>query len=242
MGVPASHYDHFISAIAAFEEDFLWAHMLYRPLVPSMHAPQIHLLMQYEDYPHAFCKKVWVNHNIFDHILDQIINHPIFHSQSLANPQLPIAVQLAVFLNHTGHYGNAISISDVALWAGVSEGSVVNCTNWAMTALLDQYNEFIKFPDPDSADCTNANTYAGSVSTCQQWCGGWLAAYGSSIPPFQKPGYYGETFYNRKSRYSLNCQVCVFYFIFSQIWNFILLCHCHAPQPANCELWTWSPG
>jgi hypothetical protein len=84
-----------------------------------------------------------------------------------------------------------------------------------MVALLDQHDEFIQFPtDPDSVDHTNAKVYAGSL-ICQQWCGGWLAADGSSIPLFQKPGYYGETFYDRKSRYSLNCQACIlFYFTF----------------------------
>jgi len=135
----------------------------------------------------------------------------VFHSRSAANLQLPVAVQLVIFLNRAGHYGNAISISDVALWAGVCEGSVVNCTNRVMAALLDEHDTFIQFPtDPESADCMNAKAYAGSV-TCPQWHGGWLAVDGSSIPLFQKPGYYGETFFDRKSRYSLNCQVCGLY-------------------------------
>ena len=112
------------------------------------------------------------------------------------NSITPVAVQLAIFLNRAGHYGNAISISDVALWAGVGNESVVNCTNQIIAALLDQHDVFIQFPtDPDSVDCTNAQVYAGSL-TCKQWCGGWLATDGSSIPLFQKPGYNGETFYD----------------------------------------------
>ncbi|KAF9220436.1 hypothetical protein BS17DRAFT_681707, partial [Gyrodon lividus] len=81
-----------------------------------------------------FCKKLWVNPELFDDILDQLSAHPTFHSQS-NNPQLPVAVQLAIFLNHAGHFGNAISPDDVALWAGVSVGSVINCTNFVMVAI-----------------------------------------------------------------------------------------------------------
>ena len=81
-----------------------------------------------------------------------------------------------------------------------------------MVALLDQHDTFIQFPtDPNSVDHRNAKAYASTV-TYQQWQGGWLAADGSAIPLFQKPRYYGETFYDQKSRYSLNCQVYDFFF------------------------------
>ncbi|KAF9220564.1 hypothetical protein BS17DRAFT_681967, partial [Gyrodon lividus] len=82
---------------------------------------------------------------IFDDILDQISDHPIFSNQS-HNHQLPIAIQLAIFLNHAGHYGNAISPEYVAQWAGVSVGSVINCTNHVMVAILDQHDTFMQFP------------------------------------------------------------------------------------------------
>ncbi|KAF8833817.1 hypothetical protein BDN67DRAFT_916203, partial [Paxillus ammoniavirescens] len=139
-------------------------------------------------------------------ILDQLSDHPIFQSQS-NNPQLPIAVQLAIFLNRAGHYGNAISPEDVALWAGVSVGSVVNCTNRVMIAILDQHDHFLQFPPSNSRDHVRAKEFA--VNTfCPEWQGGFLAADGSAIPLFQKPGFYSETFFDQKSNYSLNCQVC----------------------------------
>ena len=55
---------------------------------------------------------------IFDHIVNQIREHEIFDSHG-NNLQLPVSVQLAVFLNHAGHYGNAISLEDVAQWGGL---------------------------------------------------------------------------------------------------------------------------
>ncbi|KAG2045734.1 hypothetical protein BDR06DRAFT_900306, partial [Suillus hirtellus] len=63
------------------------------------------------------------------------------------NPQFPVAIQLAIFLNHVGHYGNAISNEDVCRWAGVSIGSVMNCTNCVMMALLAKHDKFIFFPE-----------------------------------------------------------------------------------------------
>ena len=96
---PVSHYDHFIDAIAALEEEVLQAHVLYRSSAPPLHALQVHVPAQCEDCPKAFHKKIQVDPDIFDDILDQIINHPIFHSQPPVNFQLPVAVQLAIFLN-----------------------------------------------------------------------------------------------------------------------------------------------
>ncbi|KIK75837.1 hypothetical protein PAXRUDRAFT_67919, partial [Paxillus rubicundulus Ve08.2h10] len=76
--------------------------------------------------------------------LDQISDHQIFSNQS-HNRQLPVAIQLAIFLNHAGHYGNTISPKYVAQWAGVSTGSVINCTNHVMVAILDQHDTFMQF-------------------------------------------------------------------------------------------------
>ncbi|KIK19865.1 hypothetical protein PISMIDRAFT_44310, partial [Pisolithus microcarpus 441] len=59
------------------------------------------------------------------------------------NKQLPISIQLAIFLYHAGHYRNACLPEDIGQWAGVSIGMVVNCTHCVITALLDQHNNFV---------------------------------------------------------------------------------------------------
>lgn len=43
--------------------------------------------------------------------------------------------------------------------------------------------------------------------TCFAWRNGVFAADGTPIPLHAKPGLYGETFFDCKSNYSLNCQV-----------------------------------
>ena len=67
---PTSRYDHFVGAIAALEKEVLQARVLRKPLAPPMRAPQIHVLAQCQDHPEAFHKKLWVDHDIFDDILD----------------------------------------------------------------------------------------------------------------------------------------------------------------------------
>ena len=114
-----------------------------------------------------------------------------------------------------GHYGNAATAEDVAQWAGVSIGSVINYTECTMIAILDQHEEFVKVPTINSLDAELARRFVEAKS-CEAWKGGIFATDGSTINLFQKPTLYGETYYNRKSRYSLNCQVgtCVPYIRF----------------------------
>ncbi|KAF9223943.1 hypothetical protein BS17DRAFT_678473, partial [Gyrodon lividus] len=119
---------------------------------------------------------------------------------------LPTAIQLAIFLNHAGHYGNAISPKDVAQWAGVSVGFVINCTNHVMVAILDQHDDFMIFPSFDLQDMENARSYV-EAQVCPEWRNGTLAADGSAFCLYAKPGLHGETFFDWKSNYSLNCQV-----------------------------------
>ncbi|KIJ13565.1 hypothetical protein PAXINDRAFT_80709 [Paxillus involutus ATCC 200175] len=168
-----------------------------------MRASQLHLLSHFADHrPHLFRKKLHVDPLIFDDILDQISGHLIFQNQS-NNKQLPIAIQLAIFLNRAEHYGNACCPED---WAGVSVGTVINCTHRVMAAILEQHNKFIYIPPPRSKDMRRAQEFTES-RTCRSWRNGVFAVDGSAINLFAKPGRYGETFFDRKSNYSLNCQV-----------------------------------
>ncbi|KAG2343723.1 hypothetical protein BDR05DRAFT_883912, partial [Suillus weaverae] len=72
------------------------------------------MLVHHEECcPKLFRQKLQVNPEIFDDILDDISGHPIFQIR-FNNPQLPISIQLAIFLNWAGHYGNAITLQNVA--------------------------------------------------------------------------------------------------------------------------------
>jgi hypothetical protein len=58
-------------------------------------------------------KKLCIDPEVFDCIVEKIQSNPIFSNRS-NNLQLPVSIQLAIFLNWAGHYGNAISTEDVA--------------------------------------------------------------------------------------------------------------------------------
>ncbi|KAG2053210.1 hypothetical protein BDR06DRAFT_886509 [Suillus hirtellus] len=77
-----------------------------------------------------------------------------------------------------------------------------------MVALLDQHDAFMSFPPPDSEDFQHTWEYAAKT-VCPEWQNGILAVDGSIINVYQKPGFHGEVFFDRKSRYSLGCQAII---------------------------------
>jgi hypothetical protein len=211
-----NYYNRAQDAIATLRDEVEKARVLHRPDEPMPRAPQLHLLVHFGEHrPHLFRHKLRVDPEIFDDILDQISDHPIFQNNS-NNPQLPVSIQLAIFLNRAGHYGNAITLQDAAQWAGVSVGSVVNCTNRVMVALLDQHDLFMGFPPHNSQDFERARRYTAEVTTCPEWQNGVLAVDGTTIDLYATPGFYHQVFYDRKSKYSLGCQVSMFFFFSSQ--------------------------
>ncbi|KAG2053163.1 hypothetical protein BDR06DRAFT_886390 [Suillus hirtellus] len=78
-----------------------------------------------------------------------------------------------------------------------------------MVALLDQHDAFMGFPPPDSQDFELAQQYTAQVTTCPEWQNGVLAVDGTSIDLYETPGFYHQSFYDRKSKYSLGCQVLI---------------------------------
>ena len=126
------------------------------------------------------------------------------------NPQLGIPIQLMIFLNSVGHYGNGATTEDLAEWMGISTGTVYNCFHHVMIALLHFHDNVIHF-DPmeleDQEEREQAKEWVESHS-CMGWRGGFLCVDGLPFNLFQKPSWHGEGFFNCKSRYLLSSQVC----------------------------------
>ncbi|KAJ7658883.1 hypothetical protein B0H17DRAFT_896646, partial [Mycena rosella] len=75
------------------------------PPVPKL--SQLPFLDHFREYSiDRWRRKLRVEPNTFDGILSMIQEDPIFYN-NLNNPQLPVEIQLAVFLFRVGHYGNA---------------------------------------------------------------------------------------------------------------------------------------
>ena len=149
-------YARMLNTIQALHDEVEMARVIDRQEGKMPKISQLELLHYFaEDRVSLFRKKVRVDPPIFDDILDQISDHAVFHNQS-NNRQLPVSVQLAIFLNCVGHYGNSSSPEDIAQWAGVSVGMVVNCTNCVMASLLAQHDAFINIPHVYSNDMRQA--------------------------------------------------------------------------------------
>jgi hypothetical protein len=114
--------------------------------------PQLHLLEEWALFsPEKYCRKLRVEADVFDELMKLIQEHLIFYDHS-NNPQLPVAVQLAIFLNGVGHYGNVAIMEDIYDWAGVSVGTIYNCYKWVMIAILQYHDHAIHFDPLDHED------------------------------------------------------------------------------------------
>ncbi|KIN95105.1 hypothetical protein M404DRAFT_53663, partial [Pisolithus tinctorius Marx 270] len=194
--------------IAALQDEVEKTRVLNNQPRPS-HSPQLHLLDEWKiDHPRLFQHKLRVPPAVFSAIVDKIETHPIFHNNS-NNPQLPVPIQLAIFLNAAGHYGNAATSQDMAEWAGVSVGTVHNCYKRVMVAILHHHDEVIHFNPEEPQDRREKDRAKRYVEerTCPQWKGGFLCVDETPFNLFQKPGLHGEGFFDRKSNYSLSNQV-----------------------------------
>ena len=209
LATTSPKFIEFNSAISALHDEVSRSRTLFsRPRASC--APQLHLLEEWALTHHEkFRRKLRMDPEVFVEIVNRISTHPIFYNNS-NNPQLAVPVQLAIFLNGIGHYGNAATPNDIAEWAGVSVGTVYNCYKRVMIAILHHHDNLMFFDplDPlDQADRERAKCWV-EARTCKEWRGGFLCVDGTPFNLFQKPGWHGEGFFDRKSNYSLSAQVC----------------------------------
>ena len=177
------------------------------PALPIPKSSQLHLLDHWRIHnPECFRRKLRVKPQTFDSLVSHIEDHPIFH-----NSQLPVYIQLYIFLFCARHYGNASSPEDTAQWAGVSVGGVEKCTDCVIVTFLSCHDEAIHLPDATEKD--SLKSYVGRA-VCPEWCGGFLLVGGSKFPFYQCPGLHGDALFDKDGMYSIDssCQV-HFYFL-----------------------------
>jgi hypothetical protein len=75
-----------------------------------------------------------------------------------------------------------------------------------MTALLRHsfMSEAVRLPTPEEK--SKAKDWVEAHS-CRAWRHGWIFVDGTLIPLFDRPHWYGESYFDRKCNYSLNVQV-----------------------------------
>lgn len=152
-----------------------------------------------------FREQLRVTPETFDAIVEKISNDCVFQNDS-QHPQMPVEQQLAIVLFRFGHDGNASGLQVVANWAGVGKGTVSLVTRRVITAILRPsfMRKGVRFPTP--AEKEQAKRWVHKHS-CKAWRGGWCLVDGTLVPLYEKPSWFGESYYDRKCRYSLNIQV-----------------------------------
>ncbi|KAF8589742.1 hypothetical protein K439DRAFT_1645003 [Ramaria rubella] len=98
-----------------------------------------------QDYPELFHSYVQIWPAVFDVLVTKLQDHPIFHNNS-DNKQIPIEFQVAVTLYRLGHFGNAVSLTKVVLWASWGFGTVDLCTKCSFRKMV------MKWPSDDEKE------------------------------------------------------------------------------------------
>jgi hypothetical protein len=115
---------------------------------------------------------------------------------------------LATGPSNTSHYGNAASTMklEVALWTGVGFGTVLLVTKHVIKAFNSEHLCFSSVRWPSDVEKAAPKAWVEEAS-CPAWHDRWLMVDGTLIPLFMHPGFYGNTWFDRKSNYSINVQV-----------------------------------
>jgi hypothetical protein len=172
---------------------------------PPAQLPHILAVTKIE-HPDHFRQILRVTPYTFDQIAAKLCTDPVFGNNSQCEQQ-PVEVQLAVTLYRFGHSGNSTGHSAVARWAGVGHGTVSLMTRRVMTAILrpDFMSDAVRFPTDKEKEAAKSWVEARS---CKAWRDGWCLVDGTLIPLYNRPHWYGESYFDRKCNYSLNIQVC----------------------------------
>lgn len=136
----------------------------------------------------------------FFEIVEIIKDHLVFQNDSF-HQQAPVSVQLAVALDRFGHEGNGACVARSLFFWGIGAGTMVNYTDRVVEALHDTFVDQVKWPNVQErvriSDVFAAKGFPGCVGLLD----------GTLFPLSQKPHLHGETYYDRKSRYSINAQI-----------------------------------
>ncbi|THU76989.1 hypothetical protein K435DRAFT_878449 [Dendrothele bispora CBS 962.96] len=146
---------------------------------------QLHLLLTDWKYnqPKIFRSFVRMTPKAFDKLVEAIQHHPVFKQD-----QMEVEKQ-------------------VALWAGVGYGTVHNVTKRVILEACCEGNlrqSVLQWPSETEQE--QAKQWVENNS-CPAWRDGWLMVDGTLVPLYARPAFFGNTWFDRKSNYSMNVQL-----------------------------------
>lgn len=155
--------------------------------------------------PDLFRRELRVSPATFDALVRSLADDPVFINNS-QNQQMPVEHQVAIILYRFGHDGNAASLDSIATWAGYGKGTILLATRRVMAAILrpNFVHDVISFPTEEEKEAAKCWIEKRS---CKAWRDGWCMVDGTLVPLYNRPFWYGQSYFDRKCNYSLNIQV-----------------------------------
>ena len=135
----------------------------------------------------------------FTTLLEQIVMHPVFYSNSNRN-QRPPKYQLQVALYHFGG-GSSGSRIRTSIIFRIGEGTVEGYVRRVTIAILSLQDQYIQWPELNS-DMYQFITRRHQLEYGFPNCLGFVD--GTLIPIFRKPVQQGERYHTRKGNYALH--------------------------------------
>lgn len=161
--------------------------------------------------PDLFRQELRVSPLTFDKLVAKISGDPVFANNS-DNGQMPVEDQVAIVLFRFGHSGNAAGLQKVANWAGVGKGTILLVTRRVMTAILRPEFMGSAVRMPTAVEKEKAKAWVEAHS-CRAWRNGWCMVDGTLVALFNRPFWFGESYFDRKCNYSLNIQVLISFYL-----------------------------
>lgn len=135
------------------------------------------------------------------HILESSA-HDLFHKKK-GPKQNPVSVQLYIYMQSVGFYGNHAAPQVIADINGFSLGFVINCRRRVSEAFFSMRSRVIKWPEEEerAALCDIARRRWG-FPNC------FFVIDGTTHPLCFQPSLDPVSYYDRKSRYSIHALIC----------------------------------
>ena len=119
---------------------------------------------------------------------------------------MPVYKQVYIILKRLGVYGNGMALNEIADWAGVGFGTVDLVIRRGITAVFKTNFRACHVQWPSKEEKSQAKNWIETATT-SAFQKGWCIVDRTTIPIFEKPHYYEQAFYDRKSRYFINAQI-----------------------------------
>ncbi len=125
----------------------------------------------------------------------------------IGESQIPVERQLLATLIRMGSYGNAASLTKIGDLCGMGKGTVDKVCRRVITAIQSSNLRTTHVRWPAESEREEAKRWVEEQAEVKEWRNGFCMVDGTLVPLYRKQSHYGETFFDRKSHYSINVQI-----------------------------------